>query len=269
MVKPSKRDIETLQRIENVVYRNILNVPKFTGVEFLRGEVGATSMKWRIIKGRLLYVHRKLTEDRNTTIKRIIKEDIELGNTEMGKRIRQEMQDLGLTNELETYSRREIIANIKEKDRIEWINGMRNKVTLRRYMENKVNIFEEKWFKNGNKFKIMMKSRSNTLNLKWRDWGSDEEKICPLCQQGIETLEHFILECPKLQPIRNKHIELQWPMQPNRKEENIKKILMFDIENNADKFDNIRYINLIEELWIKRKSIIKEQTLTEVHVQDR
>ena len=143
---------------------------------------------------------------------------------------------------------------------------MRNKVTLRRYMENKVNIFEEKWFKNGNKFKIMMKSRSNTLNLKWRDWGSDEEKICPLCQQGIETLEHFILECPKLQPIRNKHIELQWPMQPNRKEENIKKILMFDIENNADKFENIRYINLIEELWIKRKSIIKEETLTEVHV---
>ena len=175
-------DTENLQKIENVVYRNILNVPKYTGVEFLRGEVGSSSMKWRIIKGRLLYIHRKLTDEKDTYIKKIIKKDIELGYTEMGKRLRKEILEAGLTARIETYSRSEIISAIKEKDRLEWISNMRNKVTLKRYMENKVNILEEKWFKNANKYTLIMKGRSDTLNLKWREWGSEEEKICPLCR---------------------------------------------------------------------------------------
>ena len=68
------------------MYRNILNVPKYTAVEFLRGEIGSSSMKWRIIKGRILYLHRKLKDDKDTKIKIIIKKDIDLGITEMGKK---------------------------------------------------------------------------------------------------------------------------------------------------------------------------------------
>ena len=121
-------DVDTLQRIENVVYRNILNVPKYTAVEFLRGEIGSSSMKWRIIKGRILYLHIKLKDDKDTKIKIIIRKDIYLGITEMGKIIRKEIEEVGLSTNLETYSRGEIISAIKEKDRLEWIHNIRNKV---------------------------------------------------------------------------------------------------------------------------------------------
>ena len=89
---------------------------------------------------------------------------------------------------------------------------MERKVTLKRYSIGKENIREEKWFKNENKHTTMMRARSDTLELKWRSWGSEDEKEYPLCKYQTETLEHFLIDCNALQSIINKCLELQRPM---------------------------------------------------------
>ena len=43
-------DLKKLQTYDNQAYRYILDVPKYTATEFLRGEVGASSAKARDIK---------------------------------------------------------------------------------------------------------------------------------------------------------------------------------------------------------------------------
>ena len=38
------REIDQMQRVENKAYRTILNLPLYTAVEFLRGEIGSSSI---------------------------------------------------------------------------------------------------------------------------------------------------------------------------------------------------------------------------------
>lgn len=53
----TEKDIKTLECIENSVYRQILGASKYTPVCCLRGEIGASSMKARITKRRLLFLN--------------------------------------------------------------------------------------------------------------------------------------------------------------------------------------------------------------------
>ena len=51
-----EKEIDHLQVIENNVYRKILNAASsYTPVGTLRGEIGSSSMKTRIIRGKVLY----------------------------------------------------------------------------------------------------------------------------------------------------------------------------------------------------------------------
>ena len=49
-------EINKLQIFDNRAYRNILKVPNFTAIEFLRGEIDASSSKARDIKNELLFM---------------------------------------------------------------------------------------------------------------------------------------------------------------------------------------------------------------------
>ena len=93
---------------------------------------------------------------------------------------------------------------------------METKSTLDIYKSHKKVIEEERWFRNGIKYNIMKKAKSNTLKLGWREWTVQENKICQLCKIEIESLEHFIQLCTELQHLRNKYIQLQLPMNENK-----------------------------------------------------
>ena len=56
IINLSEDDIKDLQIIENNVYRSILNAPPYAPNVTLRGEIGASLMKKRIIQGRLSYM---------------------------------------------------------------------------------------------------------------------------------------------------------------------------------------------------------------------
>ena len=100
---------------------------------------------------------------------------------------------------------------INDLDSDKWKNKMINLSTLSRYRSQKESIQETKWFRNGNKFSLMMKARANVLKLNWRNQGNEELKKCSLCKCHIETIDHFLLDCDKLQLIRNKYLILQRP----------------------------------------------------------
>ena len=74
---------------------------------------------------------------------------------------------------------------------------MVSKSTLSIYDE--LEIEEEKWYRNGFKYNVLVTIRSNSLKLNWRKWGFDQLKTWSLCFQDVETLEYFLLKCQKMQ----------------------------------------------------------------------
>ena len=100
-----------------------------------------------------------------------------------------------------------------------------------------------------------MECRGNSLNLNWRNRICDTDKLCPLCKEEIENLNHFLLRCQKLQSIRNTCLHLQFLRESNCNEGFfLSLILLFE---NDHEYDKEFYINLVNKLWLKRNEIIK------------
>ena len=97
-----------------------------------------------------------------------------------------------------------------------------------------------------------MRARSNTLKLKWRNWGLHENKICDLCLSEIETLDHFLIECPKLQIVRQQYVELQRPTNLNRNEIMAMILLLKKYTDQSD----IYFIDMIYNLWNERNKML-------------
>ena len=98
-----------------------------------------------------------------------------------------------------------------------------------------------------------MRARSNTLDLEWRNRNTNEDKTCKLCNIETETLGHFLLNCYKLQDIRNAFSSFQLP----RIEDNLellKEFLLF--ENKYDVKPHL-YIDLLFNLWQARTNFLK------------
>ena len=103
----------------------------------------------------------------------------------------------------------------------------------------------------------MMRTRSNTLKLEWREWLTEDGRQCALCGEAEETLEHFLLECWRLQDVRNKYIELQRPMNED------KEIVMADVllYNESEWTRKEYFVDMLYELWRERKRNIEERSL--------
>ena len=242
-----------LQRLENKAYRTILNLPVYTATEFLR-EVGSSSSISRDIKTKLLYYKYVMTESNNSMLREIVRVEAEV-KTEWFKTIKNYMIKTNITEQqLFTESYNNIRKRINEWDTIQWKEGMANKTTLNLYRDFKLDIREETRFFNGKRASIMMKARSNTLKLNWREFGVESAKTCKLCCLEVETLQHFILDCNKLQEVRGRYVELQRPMMEN-KNKLIALILLFD---RRDGESVNYYIDMLWDIWSMRESLIND-----------
>ena len=95
----------------------------------------------------------------------------------------------------------------------------------------------------------MMRARSDTLKLQWREWATESGKMCRMCKTQVETLDHFLVDCSKLQETRMKYIELQWP-KGEKVDELINRILLLDERNREN---SEYYIDMLWDLWMERK----------------
>ena len=96
LINMTEKDIEELQKIENCVYRHILGAPSYAPVCTLRGEVGASSMKARIIKGRIMYL--KSIYDRNNNLLKEIASEMEEKDSKWMKITQKYLREVGLKN---------------------------------------------------------------------------------------------------------------------------------------------------------------------------
>ena len=249
----TKNQIKSLQILDNFIYKQILQVPSYTATCFLRGEVGASSSIARDIKSKVLFFKHAFKQKRNPILKIIIEKELNKPKMKWSKQIVGYFNTLGLSKEtiVET-SDSEIEKIIKIYDTDKWRAEMEAKSTLKYYREGKIMITEEKWFKNGEKYSIMMKIRSNTLKLNWRE-KDEHNKVCKLCNNGIETLNHFILDCVELQNIRNQCMMLQLPRN-EKSEEILTKLLLLE---SVQEYDHNYFINLVYKLKIARDKKLK------------
>ena len=249
-------DIEQLQRVENRVYRTILQVPVYTPVEFLRGEVGASSAEYRNIKGKVTYLQSIVKHAKNKLLREIVIDEMigEQATMKWSKAIKKHLMKIGLSiDDLLQMSTDQVKSHINRKDSAEWHEKMADKQSLMIYRMFKTGIEEVKWFSNGARYSIMMNARANTLKLGWRDWQAEPTRTCKLCKETNEDLKHFLLECPVLEGIRRQYIELQRPRIKDELEI-IKNMLMFgsDIGKNGE-----IYLEMVWRLWNNRRKFLE------------
>ena len=252
----TKSTLDQFQIVENRAYRMILQLPRYTPVEFLRGEIGATTFKYRDIKNKLLYLQSILKSENNKLLKKMVIEDMEEEGTIWIKTVKSYLNNMALrTDDLLIMTANQLRSVIDKKDSSEWREAMIEKSSLNIYRKFKTEIEEVKYFRNGFKWELMINARANTLKLGWRDWGLEEEKICKMCRGGIEDLRHFLLECPKLEPIRNKYLELQRP----RMEDELDIIgIILLLKGKPNYLQTQKYLDMIWDIWRQRTKICEQ-----------
>ena len=133
---------------------------------------------------------------------------------------------------------------------------MNDKQTLRIYRKYKMEIKEETWFENSERSVLMIKARTNCLELNWRKIYQMKDDTCPMCNRETETLEHFLLLCHSYDDLRAQHIFLQRPYNENTDDI----ISQFLLMQNVDEIE--RKKELLQKMWRRRG---KQQKLREAN----
>ena len=93
-------EIEKLQVIENGVYRKILRAASYTPIGALRGEIGSSSMKSRIIKGKIMY-YKSIIERENE----LLHELIEKPNCNLVKEVKKNLEIVNINDIKNKYKK--------------------------------------------------------------------------------------------------------------------------------------------------------------------
>ena len=142
----NKTDIQKLQEIENRAYRHILQVPTYTAIEFLHGEVGSSSMITRDMKSKIMYTKHALTTRNNDLLNHVIRSEIERKESTWITTVIKYLDMLKINfNDVMNKNKNEIIKILNDFDNLEWKEKMINKSTLSLYSQYKLNIEQESW----------------------------------------------------------------------------------------------------------------------------
>jgi len=148
VVTTNKRNIEKLQIIENKVWRYLLGIGGFSAVEALRGEIGASMVKSRIMETILLYLIDTLASQ-FTNIKLMMEDTILKGVGRWYKAVEEYRIELGLTwNDLRNIDKPTLKTIVREYDTIKWYEGMSKKPSLKFYIKEKGEINYEQCYRN-------------------------------------------------------------------------------------------------------------------------
>ena len=241
-------ELDELQRSENSVWRFVMQAPGYTPITALRGEVGASNMKVRDIKGKLKYAKYAL-ENAWGLVTAVFEDAYNKGYSMFIKTVKGYITRIGLESleQLRGMTGRELERTIRNYDRQQWQCEMQQKSTLELYRTFKQDITQEIQYDNTFKAALLFRARTNTLNLGWRNQFQGGDGLCKLCSCGeVETLEHFMTECNSLRQER----------------------LRFDYEG-IDMPQLLHFVDVLEvgkcqeyllSIWLERKKILKNKT---------
>ena len=245
-----KKELETLQRLDNQAFRYILQLPGYTANAALRGEVGASLVSSRDAKNKILFIKHALEEGTNDLLGKMVMRRLEQGATRWSQQANDYLVKVGLTlTNIKSMTCEQIKKKINRWDTEVWQREMENKSTLELYRSFKREVGEEKWMDNRWQTNIMMRARTNTLKLGWRG----DREVCELCGQESETLKHFLLMCSKLNGVRMTGYLLQRPFRCPE-DELMADMLLFG-RNSYDDCES--RILLLSNLWRERLKILE------------
>ena len=218
VINLSEEDIDDLQKIENSVYRTILNAPQYAPNSTLRSEIGSSLMKKRIMNGRINFM-KSILNGRNKLLENILHKLLLDNDTKWIQKSRKYMDVVKLkATDIERNSKQEIKRIFTDWDTEQWKQEIQSKSTLQIYRSHKDTIEEEHVYDNRPSSGIWFRARTNTLQLNDRNRHSNKETNCLNCghQSIVETIEHFILDCTTYNSERQQFIELQQPYNENK-----------------------------------------------------
>ena len=242
-------EIGKLQVAENSVYRKILGAPKYAPVCTLRGDVGASMMMTRVLKGMICYA--KSIESRDNEILKAIYNELYKSNLgwcrDLGRVAA--VADIDMRT-IRTRSREALIEQIGLWDEKQWEKEKSEKRSIGLYNRFKTKIREWDVFDNSESSVTLFKMRTNTLRLKDRERFVGGSTECILCNAPLEDLQHLIFDCPSLSLARDRVLLLQRPVQEDR--EAVLGELLFGCVEIAER-------KRLTEIYELREKLVKER----------
>merc|ERR1711942_348218 len=251
VVPTCKTTIEALQKKENKVWRYLLGIGGYSTVAALRGEIGASLVKSRVMETTLQYIRSTMNSEFND-IKEMMQDTITSGAGKWYRMVNSYREELGISwEDLYRMTKEELKKLIQDYDTMCWEYNLVNKSTLEYYREGKNKIGYESCYRNNVNSLFFARARINSLKLeeaigRGKDWYNKE---CKLCGLGIENLVHFIVQCPAIERKRNH--ELLDKKVANPRQKLIK--FLFDRGKYQEKGA------MIKNLWYERKALLKEK----------
>ena len=240
---------EALQRKENKVWRHIMGIGGYSTVAALRGEMGASLMKTRVMETTLQFV-REVMNGKFINIREMMLDTIKMKVGSWYRIVNSYLIELGIDwEDIYSMTKEDIKSMIRIYDTHIWRNNLEKKSTLKYYKEGKTKMGYEFCYRNNINSMFYARARLNSLKLEEAKGRGKPyyDKICKMCGLEEEDLLHFIIKCPTLERRRNYSIldnSLQVP------EERLIQCLY--------KQRNYQEIGrMIKEMWYARRSILK------------
>ena len=133
-----------------------------------------------------------------------------------------------------------------------WTKEVENKSTMKLYKLYKKEIMEIDQYENTEESQLIERSRTNSIQLNWRNRFKNQDTTCPACNKEEETLEHFLLHCEAYTDIRNNFSFVMQPYLENTNEI-ISDVLLFKKISEKEVNERKTYV---KKLWYKRKQKI-------------
>ena len=194
--------IEKMQKVEYRVYRQLLGAAGYAPLAVIRGEIGTSLVKTRVMSARIMLV-KGMIEGENKLVKDILGKVRELEGYGWNRTLDRYLEEVGMTFEdIGRMSKGEIKRRIKEYDTGCWWRELGGLRSVDVYREFKLGIGYDRPYDNGMESVLLFKARSNTLILGDRNRFRGGDGICELCRQEVEDIGHFILRCPGVRRAR-------------------------------------------------------------------
>ena len=251
VVTSTKTSIEKLQRVENKVWRYLLGVGGYSTVEALRGEMGASMVKSRVMETMLGYMLDTLASDFGE-VKQMMEDTLLKKKGRWYGAVDGYREELGITwKELRELKKPNLKVMIREYDTAKWYEGMSKKTSLRFYIQEKRDIKYDLCYRNSLDSTFYAKARINALKLEEQIGRGKENynRNCKLCGKEDEDMVHFIIKCEKLEEGRNQDLLEAGVRDPEEK----MRILLFRNERRQE------VGKMIRTLWESRRKQLKEQ----------
>merc|ERR1712002_986132 len=182
VIPASKTLTKELQENENRVWRHILGVGGYTAVASLRGEVGSSLMKTRIMDNTLQYVRSALSGEFEN-IKEMMEDTIRRKKGKWYTTTNSYIEELIITwDMLYTLTKSEIKTLTRNHDNQQWERELKEKKILKYYREGKRKMGYEHCYRNNINSQFLAMARLNALGLEEvKGRGNNHNTTCRLC----------------------------------------------------------------------------------------